>query len=210
MRLDLTDIVMVIDRSGSMAVGQKESESGINKFIELQKGLPGEALLTLVQFDTKYDFIHQGVNIKNVPHYTLQPRGNTALLDAVGRAINETGERLKNIPEDQRPGLVVFCVITDGQENSSSEFTKQQIKEMIEHQQNMYQWQFTFLGADYDAFSEAGSLGFNLASTANYSKSKSATAYMNLSNNVGRMRAGAACGQSVSSYYTDKEREDME
>ena len=96
----------------------------------------------------------------------------TALLDAVGRAINETGERLAKLDEKDRPGLVVFVVMTDGLENSSSEFTKPQIKEMIERQQRQYQWHFTFLGANQDAFAEAAAMGIDPCGAADYSMGK--------------------------------------
>ena len=89
MRNDLTDITMIVDRSGSMASIKSDAEGGINTFVELQKREPGEALLTLVQFDTHYEFVHSGIPIKQVPAFTLVPRGGTAPLDAVGRAINE-------------------------------------------------------------------------------------------------------------------------
>ncbi len=135
MRSDLTDITLVVDRSGSMQEIQSDAEGGVNAFIEKQAEEPGEALLTLVQFDTEYEFVHKGVPIEKVPKYELAPRGMTALLDAVGRAINETGERLAKMPEPDRPGLVIFVIMTDGMENSSKEFTKSQIKEMIEEQQ---------------------------------------------------------------------------
>ena len=159
MRSDLTDITLVVDRSGSMQSIREDAEGGVNAFLQEQAKQPGEALLTLVQFDTEYEFVHRGVPIKHVPAYTLMPRGNTALLDAVGRAINETGERLSKMAETDRPGLVVFVIMTDGLENSSQEFTKAQIKQQIEEQQSKYSWQFTFLGANQDAFAEAGGMG---------------------------------------------------
>ncbi len=159
MRTDLTDITMVIDRSGSMQSIRTDAEGGINSFIEQQKQEPGEANLTLVQFDTEYEFVHSGVPIKQVPAFKLIPRGSTALLDAVGRAINETGARLAAVAESQRPGLVVFVIVTDGQENSSREFTRDQIRTMVEHQQSAYKWQFTFLAANQDAFAAGGSMG---------------------------------------------------
>src|SRR5687768_7332033 len=90
MRSDLTDITLVVDRSGSMAEVRDDAEGGVNTFIAQQAKQPGEALLTLVQFDTEYEFLHTGVPIQNVSRYELVPRGMTALLDAVGRAINET------------------------------------------------------------------------------------------------------------------------
>ena len=139
MRKDLTDITIVVDRSGSMYACQSDAQGGINRFIEEQKKMEGHAHLTLVQFDTEYEFVHTGVPIENVSEYALVPRGATALLDAVGRAINETGRRLANVPESDRPGCVVFVIVTDGQENSSHEFTKSQVREMIEHQRGRYQ-----------------------------------------------------------------------
>ena len=138
MKSDLTDITLVVDRSGSMEQIRQDAEGGVNSFIAQQAKEPGEALLTLVQFDTEYDFIRKGVPISQVPKYELIPRGRTALLDAVGRAINETGERLAKMDEQERPGLVVFVVMTDGLENSSVEFSKAKIKEMVEHQQDKY------------------------------------------------------------------------
>ncbi len=209
MRKDLTDITLVVDRSGSMGVCRTEAQGGINGFIEDQKNKPGEAIFSLLQFDTEYDYVFKGISIKQVGEYKLIPRGMTALLDAVGKAINETGERLSTLSENDRPGLIIIAIITDGQENSSHEFTKAKIKEMIEHQQKNYQWQFTFLGANQDAFSEAGGLGIGMAATTNYDPSKTQFAYTSLSTNVGRMRGQSICGQTVSNYYTNDEREAM-
>jgi hypothetical protein len=127
----------------------------------------------------------------------------------VGRAINETGCRLAAMPEDQRPGLVVFVIVTDGEENSSHEFTKAQIKEVIERQQSVYSWQFTFLGANQDAFAEAGSLGIAKISTANYAQNNSKMAFASAASNVTRMRKMSAGGQSVVCGYTDDERTSM-
>ena len=172
MRSDLTDITLVVDRSGSMEQVREDAEGGVNSFIAQQAKEPGEALLTLVQFDTEYEFLHKGVPISQVPKYELVPRGMTALLDAVGRAINETGERLAKMDEQDRPGLVVFVVMTDGLENSSKEFSKATIKEMIERQQQQYSWHFTFLGANQDAFAEAGGMGIDAAGVANSRSTK--------------------------------------
>ena len=168
MRSNLTDITLVVDRSGSMEKIREDAEGGVNTFIHEQATHPGEALLTLVQFDTEYEFVHRGMPIKQVPPYTLVPRGNTALLDAVGRAINETGERLAKMAEQDRPGLVILVTTTDGLENSSKEFTKAQIKTLIEQQQSKYKWQFIFLGANQDAFAEAGGMGIGYSGTAQH------------------------------------------
>lgn len=210
MRTDLTDITLVVDRSGSMARSRRDAEGGVNAFIAEQAGKPGEALLTLVQFDTEYEFLHKGVPISDVPDYTLHPRGMTALLDAVGRAINETGERLANMDEEDRPGLVIFVVLTDGHENASREFSKADIKEMIEHQQETYGWHFTFLGANQDAFAEAARMGIGPAGVANFDPDSVEIAFMATAAKVGRMRRQHGDGETVDNAFTDAEREDMD
>lgn len=115
-----------------------DAEGGVNNFIQEQAQQPSDALLTLIQLGTEYEFLHSGVPIGQVPKCELHPRGSTALLDAVGRGINETGNRLREISEPDRHGLVIFVFVTDGMENSSHEFTKAQIKEMIERRER--QW----------------------------------------------------------------------
>ena len=209
MRSDLTDITLVIDRSGSMSEVRDDAEGGVNSFIASQAKEPGEALLTLVQFDTEYEFVHKGIPIGNVPKYRLHPRGMTALLDAVGRAITETGERLAAMNESDRPGLVVFVVMTDGMENSSREFTKSALKSMIERQQSVYNWHFTFLGANQDAFAEAGAMGIRAAGTANYAEGKERAAYGATMRKVARMRSQARAGETVDNAFTTEEREEM-
>lgn len=206
MNPNLTDITLVIDRSGSMQDICNDAEGGINAFIAEQAQQPGIALLTLVQFDTEYEFIHHGVPIQQVPNYQLQPRGYTALLDAVGRAIKEAGQRLANMPEPERPGLVVFVIVTDGHENASHEFTKEQIKEMIEHQQTVYNWRFIFLGADQYAFDEAQSMGINPGSSSPYARSKTRQAYAMSSFRVSQMRGQSGNMEEVIDAFTDEER----
>lgn len=209
MRTDLTDITMVIDRSGSMQSIQSDAEGGINSFIEQQKQEPGEAHVTLVQFDTDYEFVHSGVPIRQVPAFKLLPRGSTALLDAVGRAINETGARLAAMEETQRPGLVVFVIVTDGEENSSREFTRDQIRTMVEHQQSAYKWQFTFLAANQDAFAAGGSMGIAQDGIAAYSMGKVRGSWDAAAKKMSRMRKAAGEGAAVDNKFTDEERGEM-
>ena len=209
MKSDLTDITLVVDRSGSMEQVREDAEGGVNAFIEQQAKEPGDALLTLVQFDTEYEFLHKGVPISQVPKYKLVPRGMTALLDAVGRAINETGERLAKMAEQDRPGLVVFVVMTDGEENSSKEFSKADIKAMIQRQQDTYKWHFTFLGANQDAFAEAGGMGIDAGGVANFALDKMAAAYAATGGKVSRMRKQRRAGETVSNEFTDEERGKM-
>ena len=208
MRSDLSDITVVMDRSGSMNVCQSDAEGGLNHFVDEQKKQPGEALFTLVQFDHEYEFVHRGIPIRTVPHCQLVPRGNTALLDAVGRAIVETGERLAKMNEADRPALVVVVIITDGQENASKEFSRTKIKEMISHQQAAYKWQFTYLGANQDAFAEAGALGIQGA-TAPTTNHTQRAAWGSTSANMSRMRHASAANMQVQNEYTDSELREM-
>ena len=203
---NLTDITVVMDRSGSMMSCRDDAEGGFNSFVEQQKKEPGKALLTLVQFDTQYEFVHQGKPIEEVGKFTLVPRGGTALLDAVGRAINETGARLDKMPEHEKPGLVIVVIITDGHENSSKEFTKDTVRRLIEQQQNIYNWQFTYLGANQNAFAEAGKMGIRLEGVMNYSPAKVGLGYQATSSKVARMRASALSGQAVHNCFTEQER----
>jgi hypothetical protein len=206
MRKDLTDITMVIDRSGSMESIRSDAEGGINTFVQAQRAEAGETLLTLVQFDTEYEFVHKGKPIGQVPRFKLEPRGSTALLDAVGRAIRETGTRLAAMEESQRPGLVVFVIVTDGQENSSREFTRSKIREMIVHQQSVYHWQFTFLAADQDAFAEGGSLGIAAAGIAAFERGRVQDAWAATGAKMARMRKAASVGETVDNNFTEEER----
>lgn len=213
MNRELTDITIVMDRSGSMATCRVESETGINRLIHDQASKPGEAVFSLVQFDTTYEFVHRAVPIKSVPHVSLVPRGGTALLDALGRAIVETGDRLSRMAEWTRPGLVVVVVVTDGEENSSKEFTKEKIREMVKHQEDVYKWQFMFLGANIDAFANAGSVGIT-SGVANYAACNATRAYEYTSGKLGAMRVGTAQGASFATVcsmknFTDDEAKEL-
>lgn len=120
--------------------------------------------MTTVLFDDQYELLHDHVNIKEIRPITnneYSARGTTAMFDAIGKTINSIGIRLNNTPEEERPDKVIFVITTDGYENSSKEFTRSQIKKMIEHQRTKYSWTFMFLGANIDAVSEADSLGIN-------------------------------------------------
>jgi len=200
---------MVVDRSGSMDEIRSDAEGGVNAFIENQAKEPGEALLTLVQFDTEYEFLCKGVPITQAPEFKLVPRGSTALLDAIGRAMIETGQRLEAMAEQDRPGLVIFVVMTDGQENSSHEFSKAKIKEMTQLQQETYSWHFTFLGADQDSFAEAQQMGIMDAGAADFSKGKVRSAYDATAAKVARMRKQRFADETVVNHFTIEEREEM-
>lgn len=181
MNQNLTEIVFILDRSGSMAGVAADTIGGYNSFIEKQKEQPGEAKLTTVLFDDKYEVIHDGVNIHEVKPLTSNEywaRGLTALMDAVGRTINNVGERLAMTPEEERPGKVIFVITTDGYENDSKEFNRAKVREMIEHQTNKYSWQFMFLGAGIDAAKEAGSIGISCDLAASHAHGSTGYASM--------------------------------
>jgi uncharacterized protein YegL len=171
MKSDLTELVFVLDRSGSMASMAVEAVSGFNAFLEEQKKQAGEAKMTLVLFDHEYSLIYDGKNIQEVEpltNKTFTPRGTTALLDALGRTIDDVGARLAATPEEERPSKVLVAILTDGQENASRDYKKIKIHELITHQTEKYSWEFLFLAANQDAFSEAASLGISLNNTSNY------------------------------------------
>jgi hypothetical protein len=190
-----TDIIVVLDRSGSMSPLQADVIGGFNRFLEDQKKVPGEATMTLVQFDQEYEFVHKAAPLAEVPPFTEEtylPRGSTALLDAVGRAIAETRERHAKLAEGERPEKVVFLIITDGHENSSVEFTKVQVREMVERQTANAHWEFVYLGAHVDAFDEAAAIGIVFARTAPYAGTGKGTrkSYEVASDKIAGFRAG--------------------
>lgn len=209
MKANLTDITVVFDKSGSMQSCLSDAEGGLNAFIESQKKQPGDCLLTLVEFDTSYRFVHSAKPIADVGSYGFVPFGSTALYDAVGRAISETGARLAAMPEDDRPGLVIFVIVTDGQENSSIEFKRDQVKAMITEQQEKYQWQFVFLAANQDAFEAGSNVGIGPQGVAGYKEERTSSALVFASNNVTRMRSSYMKGESVVNGFTEQERKDM-
>ena len=153
--------LFIIDRSGSMADIRDDMESGLQAFIDRQllDVDPAKRTVTLHQFDTQHDLVYDYEPLENAKGYKLNPRGGTALLDACGTAIKQLGVKLKHMPESERPGYVMVLIVTDGEENSSHTYSRSDIKEMIQHQTDTYNWKFSYLGANQDAFAEAGSIG---------------------------------------------------
>ena len=201
MKSNFTDITVVLDRSGSMSTVEKDTIGGFNQFIKDQKNVKGSANLTLVQFDTEYEFVHRAMPIETIPALEFHPRGGTALLDAIGRAIHETGERLRNIPEYDRPSKVIFVILTDGEENSSKEYTKEKINKMITHQRDIYKWEFVFLGANQDAIGEAAKIGIFANNAMTYAATAGgiSAAFATTSSNMASFRCGEALNMSYSS-----------
>ena len=171
MKENLTELIFILDRSGSMANMESEALNGFNSFLEEQKKLSGEANLTLVLFDHEYSLIYNGKNIREVEPLTkniYSARGTTALLDAVGRTVDDVGKRLAAMPESDRPGKVLVAILTDGLENASKDYQKKRINEMLSHQKTKYSWEFMFLAANQDAFAEGYNIGINMSKAMNF------------------------------------------
>ena len=169
-------ITFLLDRSGSMNKIADDVKGGFDAFIKDQQGVEGSCTFTLVTFDDKYEVVHDHIDIQNVPPLNFQPRGRTALNDAFGRSIVETGEYLSSLPEHERPDSVTFVVFTDGKENASREFSLSEVKEKIEEQTNTYSWQFLYLGANQDAMREGASRGIKGDSSLTYDTFKTSAA----------------------------------
>ena len=162
MRENLTELVFILDRSGSMGGLESDTIGGFNSMIKKQKKEDGEAFVSTVLFDDVSEVIHDRVPIRDVKKLTDDEyfvRGCTALLDAVGSAIDHIGNVQKYAREEDRPAKTLFVITTDGMENSSVIFDYRRVKRMIERQQKKYGWEFIFLGANMDAVSVAGRIG---------------------------------------------------
>ena len=192
MKKDYTHIAVVLDRSGSMASCADDTVGGFNTFVDEQKKGVGAATFTLAQFDNIYEIVHNGIDIKTVPPIEFLPRGGTALLDAIGKTIAITGEWLRAKPEAERPERVVFVILTDGEENASTEYKRPQIMDMIQHQESAYNWQFVFLAANQDAIAAGGTMGVQASASLTYNAGKSRQAYRTLSNTLTNARSGAS------------------
>ena len=200
---DTTLLVLVIDRSGSMETIREDMEGGIKTLLAEQANEPGQCLVTLVQFDTEYEVLFDGVPVAELGDYRLVPRGSTALLDAMGRTISTVRARLKALPREKRPAHVIVAVVTDGLENSSREWTRDAVMAAVKVRIDAG-WHFTFLGANQDAIREGERLGVDPNASINFTASPAASraAMGSLSASVGRMRRGEASGLS----YTEEER----
>ena len=186
---NLTSINVIIDQSGSMQGLQTDTIGGYNGFLADQKQAPGEALFTLCTFNDDYRLVHDFVKVASVPDLnttTYKPQGSTALLDAMGETITEVGRKLSAMKEEDRPSKVIFLVVTDGQENASTRYKKAQIRDMVTHQSDVYNWEFIFMGANMDAVTEGTSLGFSGRNSVSYDATRGGTdqLYKSISSNT--------------------------
>ena len=171
----LTELVFILDRSGSMSGLEDDTIGGFNSFIEKEKAKDFETKVTTILFDNKYEVLYKRRDINEVGELTSDEyfvRGSTALFDAIGRTITSLDKEISN--------KALFVIMTDGMENSSVEFSKSQIKSMIES----HSWEFIFIGADIDSYAEAAKIGIRKSRTANYAKSREGIgrAYMSVEN----------------------------
>lgn len=162
MKKGLTEIVFILDRSGSMGGLERDTIGGYNSMLERQKKEEGEAVLSTVLFDDKIEVLHDRkdlYDVKPITNSDYYVRGCTALLDAVGGTIHHIGNVHKNMPADQRPEKTLFIITTDGMENASKEYTYSKVKKLVEEKKKKYHWEFVFLGANIDAVEVAGRFG---------------------------------------------------
>lgn len=184
-----TEIVVLLDRSGSMQTIKNDMVKGFDGFVAEQRKVAGDCRMTLVQFDTQgTEVVYEAKAVADVPALDLNPRGGTPLLDAMGKTIGQTTDRLALTKGPARPDRVLFLVITDGEENQSHTFTKDQVKALVKERTDDG-WAFSFIGANVDAFADAGALGIAAAASANF-----------VPDSMGVAMAFRAVGASASAY----------
>lgn len=178
MKKDLTELIFILDRSGSMSGLEGDTIGGYNAMLEKQKKEPGEAIITTVLFDDRYELLHDRINLRGIGPMTDKEyfvRGCTALLDAVGRTVNKIKNVQKHTAEEERAEHVMFVITTDGMENASREFSYEKVRQMIEYQKSKYGWEFIFLGANIDAISTAERFGISKDRATNYNADSEGT-----------------------------------
>ena len=211
MKKNLTELVFILDRSGSMAGLEGDTIGGFNAMIEKQRGEPGEAVISTVLFDNETEVIHDRVSLDRVPALTEKEyyvRGCTALLDAVGGAIHHIGNVHKYAREEDRPEKTLFVITTDGMENASRRYTYDKVKAMIERQRERYGWEFLFLGANIDAAREAARFGIREECAANYHADSIGTeaVYTSVSEAVCQVRS---CSKPLAANWKQKVNADF-
>lgn len=210
MKKNLTELVFILDKSGSMAGLERDTIGGFNAMLDKQKAQAGECRITTVLFDHRYELLHDRTDIRAVRPITAREYrvgGSTALLDALGKTIHKIATAQKNTSEPFRAKRVMFVIITDGEENASREYAAKEVKEAIRRQKSRYGWEFIFLGANIDALETAGRFGIDAGRAANYVPDSQGTAlnFRAMSETVSAFRA---CG-AVPDACLDAVRRDM-
>ncbi len=171
MKKGFTELVFILDKSGSMAGLESDTIGGFNAMLQKQKALAGECRITTVLFDNRCELLHDRIDIRAVSPITDKEYfvgGSTALLDAIGRTISKLAAVQKNTAEEYRAENVMFVIITDGAENASREYSAPRVKAMIEREKEKYGWEFIFLGANIDAVETAGRFGISADRAVDY------------------------------------------
>jgi hypothetical protein len=201
MRKGYTHITIVLDSSGSMNTIKKATIEGYNAFVQENNKLPGELSTMVTQFnhDVKVGPLTVA-NLNQLNEANYHPMGSTALYDAIGDTINFTGKALEDMPEDRRPERVIFVIVTDGEENASREFNRDQIFKMIGIQREIYKWEFVFMGANQDAYAVAEQMNISVDSALNYGHTSHETraAWKGMTVNTMSYRTGLASSLSFS------------
>ena len=197
MNKNLTEIVFILDRSGSMAGLEDDTIGGFNAMVEKQKKEPGEALLSAVVFSDGSEVIYDRTDIRKVEPMTdrqYRVGGCTALLDAIGGAVHHIANVHKYAREEDRPGRTLFVITTDGMENASRRYSYQDVQKMVGHEQDKYGWEFLFLGANMDAINEARRFGFRSDRAVRFNSDSAGTNlnYEVLSETISAVRCGKA------------------
>ena len=171
MKKNLTELVFILDKSGSMSGLEKDTIGGYNSLMEKQRKLDGECVITTVLFDNRYELLHDRIDLRAVTPITEKEYfvgGATALLDAIGRTIHKIAAVQEHTAEEYRAEKVMFVIITDGEENASREYSAAQVKELIKRQKERYGWEFVFLGDNIDAVETAGRFGIDANRAVDY------------------------------------------
>ncbi len=203
MNKNLTEIVFILDRSGSMAGLEDDTIGGFNAMVEKQKKEPGEALLSAVVFSDDSEVIYDRTDIRKVEPMTdrqYRVGGCTALLDAIGGAVRHIANVHKYAREEDRPGRTIFVITTDGMENASRRYSYSDVQKLVQHEQEKYGWEFLFLGANMDAITEAKRFGFRADRAVRYHSDTAGTSlnYEVLSKTISAVRGGSAIAEDWS------------
>lgn len=210
MKKGLTELVFILDRSGSMSGLESDTIGGYNSLLQKQKKEDGEAIITTVLFDDKYELLHDRINLRDIVPMTKREyfvRGSTALLDAIGKTINKIKSTHIHTIKDKRPEHVMIVITTDGMENASREYSYEKVRLMIEHQKSKYEWEFIFLGANIDAITTAEMFGIRKDRATNYNADSEGTLlnYDVISDAVSCMRAN----HNISENWKNRIEEDF-
>lgn len=204
-----TELVFILDKSGSMHGLEQDTIGGFNSMLQKQKELDGECRITTVLFDNRYELLHDRIDIRAVSPMTekeYQVGGTTALLDAIGRTVQKLVSVQKNTAKEYRADRVLFVIITDGQENASQEYSSDKVKGMIQLEKEKYGWEFVFLGANIDAVETAGQLGISRDRAVDYVPDGAGTAlnFQMMSETVAAFReTGAVPGAPLEAIRKD-------